>query len=90
MIPYGKIKKMYFTACGVLFALLAVLIMMKNGWTLPPRALISLLVGWLVICAVLIGVIYMLVSKKIASEKERERSQEQSVGDRRDNNASEA
>lgn len=64
MMPYPKIKTYYFIACTVLLLLLILLMLIKNGWVLTPRVLISTLVGWLVICAVIIGVVYMMVAKR--------------------------
>ncbi len=44
-MSYSKIKKYYFTACAVLFVLLLLLTLMRDGWTLTPQSLLSMLVG---------------------------------------------
>ena len=44
MMSYSKIKKYYFTACAVLFVLLLLLTLMRDGWTLTPQSLLSMLV----------------------------------------------
>lgn len=64
MIPFPKIKKYYFTACLVLLLLLVVLMLVKNNWTPTPKAVISTLVGWMVLCAVIVGVIYLMVARR--------------------------
>lgn len=61
-MSYSKIKKYYFTACAVLFVLLLLLTLMRDGWTLTPQSLLSMLVGWLLLCAVIIGVVYLVVA----------------------------
>lgn len=64
MMSYSKIKKYYFTACAVLFVLLLLLTLMRDGWTLTPQSLLSMLVGWLLLCAVIIGVVYLVVGRR--------------------------
>lgn len=63
-MPYSKIKRYYFTVCIVLLVLLVLLMMIRNNWTMTPQALLSTLVGWLLICAVIIGVIYLMVARR--------------------------
>lgn len=57
-------QKYYFTACAVLFVLLLLLTLMRDGWTLTPQSLLSMLVGWLLLCAVIIGVVYLVVGRR--------------------------
>ena len=64
MMPYSKIKRYYFTSCAFLFVLLFVLMLARNGWTVNPRALLSTFVAWLLLRAVVIGVVYLLVSRR--------------------------
>lgn len=70
MMPFPKIKNFYFTACAIIFALLFVLMLIRSNWTITPQGLFSTIVGWLVICAVLIAVIYMLVGKRVKYDSE--------------------
>lgn len=70
MMPYPKIKTYYFIACAVLLVLLILLMLIKNNWVLTPQAMLSTLVGWLVICAVIIGVVYMMVVKRGPNRKD--------------------
>ena len=53
-----------FTACALLFVLLFVLMLARTGWRLTPQALLSTVVGWLLLCAVIIGVVYLVVSRR--------------------------
>ena len=61
MMPFSKIRRYYFTACALLFVLLFVLMLARTGW---PQALLSTVVGWLLLCAVIIGVVYLVVSRR--------------------------
>ena len=36
----------------------------RTGWRLTPQALLSTVVGWLLLCAVIIGVVYLVVSRR--------------------------
>ena len=53
-----------FTVCALLFVLLFVLMLARTGWRLTPQALLSPVVGWLLLCAVIIGVVYLVVSRR--------------------------
>ena len=53
-----------FTVCALLFVLLFVLMLARTGWRLTPQALLSTVVGWLLLCAVIIGVVYLVVSRR--------------------------
>ena len=55
---------MPFTVCALLFVLLFVLMLARTGWRLTPQALLSTVVGWLLLCAVIIGVVYLVVSRR--------------------------
>ena len=63
MMPFSKIRRYYFTVCALLFVLLFVLMLARTGWRLTPQALLST-VGWLLLCAVIIGVVYLVVSRR--------------------------
>lgn len=63
-VLFRKSKNNYFTACAVLFVLLLLLTLMRDGWTLTPQSLLSMLVGWLLLCAVIIGVVYLVVGRR--------------------------
>ena len=64
MMPFSKIRGYYFTACALLFVLLFVLMLARTGWRLTPQALLSTVVGWLLLCAVIIGVVYLVVGRR--------------------------
>ena len=64
MMPFSKIRRYYFTVCALLFVLLFVLMLARTGWRLTPQALLSTVVGWLLLCAVIIGVVYLVVSRR--------------------------
>lgn len=64
MMPFSKIRRCYFTVCALLFVLLFVLMLARTGWRLTPQALLSTVVGWLLLCAVIIGVVYLVVSRR--------------------------
>ena len=49
---------------ALLFVLLFVLMLARTGWRLTPQALLSTVVGWLLLCAVIIGVVYLVVSRR--------------------------
>lgn len=61
---FSKIRRYYFTVCALLFVLLFVLMLARTGWRLTPQALLSTVVGWLLLCAVIIGVVYLVVSRR--------------------------
>lgn len=69
-MPYSKIKTYYLTVCTVLLVLLIILMLIKNNWVLTPQVMLSTLVGWLVICAVIIGIIYLFVAKRVPERKD--------------------
>lgn len=70
MMPFSQVKKYYFTACGVFFVLLFVLTLARHDWTINPQALISMIAGWLLLCAVIIGVIFLAVNRRRAKDAE--------------------
>ena len=70
-MPFSKIRRYYFTVCALLFVLLFVLMLARTGWRLTPQALLSTVVGWLLLCAVIIGVVYLVVSRRKTKGNER-------------------
>ena len=64
MMPFSKIRRYYYTACALLFVLLFVLMLARTGWRLTPQALLSPCVGWLFLCAVILGVLFLVVSRR--------------------------
>lgn len=70
MAPFSQIRKYYFTACGIFFVLLLVLTLFRNDWTLNPQALISMIAGWLLLCAVIIGIVFLTMNRRRAKNTE--------------------
>lgn len=62
-MEYAKIRKYYFTVCAVLLVLLFVFMLIGSHGRLTLQSVMSTFVGWLVLCAIIIGVVYMFVVK---------------------------
>ncbi len=67
-MTYKYILRMLATVAAVVFVLLLVLAMMRDGWTLNPRSLIGVVAGTLLVCLLFLGVVYYLVMKKKKSD----------------------
>lgn len=82
MTSFSNIKKYYFTVCAVFFVLLLVLTLARGGWTLTPQSMLSMLVGWMLLCAVIIGLIYFIVVKKGTKDSGKVKEEDKAAGDK--------